>query len=109
MSKEPDQLLADVVGALAAIPAGPYDVYEDYEHGLNLIDKKTRVVLSDAYAYDRNDNERDARMEATARILNLAPKLVEALANAHAEIRQLKEAAKLTKSLSERVRKSVGR
>lgn len=54
----------------AALPPGPFAVYEDYDMGLHIIDGSTRVVLSDSFAYDKNVEARIARMEAIAAALN---------------------------------------
>ncbi len=48
---------------------GPFEVYEDYDNNLHIIDNTTRVVLSDAYAYD-TAGERDTRMANIARALS---------------------------------------
>lgn len=50
----------------------PFSVYEDYERGLHIIDRTTRIVLSDSYAYDKDEAARASRMEAIAAALNAA-------------------------------------
>jgi len=50
---------------------GPFGVYEDYEGGLHIIDKTTRIVLSDSYAYDASKEERSVRMGNIARALSI--------------------------------------
>jgi hypothetical protein len=50
---------------------GPYAVYEDYEGKLHIIDRTTRTVLSDVYAYDAEPIDAVARMEAICEALNL--------------------------------------
>ena len=42
---------------------GPFEVYEDYEGGLAIIDGTTRTVLYDVYAYDDNDEARRVRAD----------------------------------------------
>lgn len=61
-------------GRERAIPGltGPFEVYEDYDGRLHIIDGTTRIVLSDVYAYDADDDERLARMEAIAAALSAA-------------------------------------
>jgi hypothetical protein len=49
---------------------GPFQVYEDYENGLHIIDGNTRVMLSDTYAYDADKAEKEARMEWIAQALS---------------------------------------
>lgn len=48
---------------------GPFKVYMDYEDHLHIIDGEMRLVLSDSYAYDCTDAEREARMEWIAEAL----------------------------------------
>ncbi len=50
--------------------SAPFSVSEDYEGRLHLIDSKTRVVLSDNFAYDRSGDARLARMEWIAESLS---------------------------------------
>lgn len=49
----------------------PFDVYEDYDHVLHIIDATTRVVLTDCYAYDGPRKDVHVRrMNALMRALN---------------------------------------
>lgn len=48
----------------------PFDLYEDYEGGLHIIDATTRIVLDDTYAYDNSKEVRVERMMVLVRALN---------------------------------------
>lgn len=55
---------------LSAALCPTYSVYEDESGCYHIIDGETRIVLSDSFAYDLNDDDRLTRMEAIVTKLN---------------------------------------
>lgn len=70
-----DYLVAGTCDRCSELPApagsaiGPFQVYENYEHALEIIDGNTRRMLSDIYAYDETPEARTERMEWIAQAL----------------------------------------
>ncbi len=58
------------------VPLVPeFEVYEDYDGVLNIIDGSQRMILSDIFAYDNGDTLEERKLNAVARMEVIASAL----------------------------------